>query len=154
MTTSMAAGSGQVEHLFIDTNVLIYLTDRSSSWHRQATEAVESARQRGDILTISRQIIREYLARLTRTHIELGRPPLTEIVENVRIFQRDFRLLEENDAVTTILLRLVETVPMGGRQVHDANIVATMQAHGIRRLLTNNGADFARFASFMTIIPL
>jgi predicted nucleic acid-binding protein len=29
--------------------------------------------------------------------------------------------------------------------VHDANIVATMLAHGERRLLTFNLADFARF---------
>ena len=34
---------------------------------------------------------------------------------------------------------------MGGRQIHDANIVAAMLAHGERRLLTFNTADFRRY---------
>ena len=36
-------------------------------------------------------------------------------------------------------------VQVGGRQIHDANIVATMLAHGERRLLTFNAADFRRY---------
>ena len=34
---------------------------------------------------------------------------------------------------------------MGGRQIHDANIVAIMLAHGERRLLTFNAADFRSY---------
>jgi hypothetical protein len=33
-----------------------------------------------------------------------------------------------------------------GRQVHDANIVATMRVFGLKNLLTHNPADFARFS--------
>jgi predicted nucleic acid-binding protein len=40
------------------------------------------------------------------------------------------------------------------RNHHDANIVATMQAHGIPKLLTHNIADFARFSSMTTLLPL
>jgi predicted nucleic acid-binding protein len=36
--------------------------------------------------------------------------------------------------------------------VHDANIVATMLAHGETRLLTFNGADFRRFASLIEVV--
>ena len=36
-------------------------------------------------------------------------------------------------------------VEVGGRQVHDANIVATMLAHGERRLLTLNARGFRRY---------
>ncbi len=41
---------------------------------------------------------------------------------------------------------------MGGKQVHDANIAATMLAHGITRLLTFNVADFQRFAGLIELI--
>jgi predicted nucleic acid-binding protein len=41
---------------------------------------------------------------------------------------------------------------VGGRQVHDANIVATMLAHGETRLLTFNEADFRRFSSVIEIV--
>ena len=41
-----------------------------------------------------------------------------------------------------------------GRQVHDANIVATMPDCGVRRLLTFNVMDFQRFALLIEIDPL
>jgi predicted nucleic acid-binding protein len=36
----------------------------------------------------------------------------------------------------------------------DANIVATMRAHGVQRLLTHNTDDFARYNHLITIVPL
>jgi hypothetical protein len=38
--------------------------------------------------------------------------------------------------VTETLIALCRAIPMGGKKIHDANIVATMLAHGTRRLLT------------------
>jgi predicted nucleic acid-binding protein len=52
------------------------------------------------------------------------------------------------------LLALSGQVNIGGKQVHDANIVATMQVYGIRQLLTHNTSDFVRFSSFITRVPL
>ncbi len=43
---------------------------------------------------------------------------------------------------------------MGGKQIHDANIVATMQVYNISHLFTLNIADFMRFSSFITLIEL
>ena len=40
----------------------------------------------------------------------------------------------------------------GGKQVHDANIVATMIAHGETRLLTFNESDFRRFGSLIEVV--
>jgi predicted nucleic acid-binding protein len=42
---------------------------------------------------------------------------------------------------------------VGGKQVHDANVVATMLTHGITRLLTFNTGDFSRFADIITLGP-
>jgi predicted nucleic acid-binding protein len=49
---------------------------------------------------------------------------------------------------------LIARIAVGGKQVHDANIVATMQAHGIRQLLTGNVADFNRFSALIRVLPL
>ncbi len=35
-----------------------------------------------------------------------------------------------------------------------ANIVATMQAYGIRHLLTHNTDDFKRFSGLITVLPI
>ena len=44
-----------------------------------------------------------------------------------------------------MLVILCRDVQVGGRQVHDANIVATMLARGEGRLLTFNDTDFPRY---------
>jgi predicted nucleic acid-binding protein len=40
-----------------------------------------------------------------------------------------------------------------GKQVHDARLVAMMEAHGITHILTLNGADFARYPGIVVIDP-
>ena len=47
--------------------------------------------------------------------------------------------------VTTQILREYLVVLTRGKNIHDANIVAVMLTHGVRRLATYNQADFQRF---------
>jgi predicted nucleic acid-binding protein len=49
-------------------------------------------------------------------------------------------------------VELCRAVAVAGRQVHDANIVATMLAHGETRLLTMNRSDFRRFDARIEIV--
>ena len=44
------------------------------------------------------------------------------------------------------------TVAVGGRQIHNANIVATMLAYGERKLLTLNAADFRRYEDRIELV--
>ncbi|MCP4284816.1 MAG: type II toxin-antitoxin system VapC family toxin, partial [Gammaproteobacteria bacterium] len=48
-------------------------------------------------------------------------------------------------------IQLMESFKTGGKQVHDANIVATMLAHNIPCLLTYNVKDFERFEKIIRI---
>lgn len=75
-------------------------------------------------------------------------------MENVKLFRTQFRVVEDSPLVLDNLLRILQTVTVAGKQIHDANIVATMQAYGIRQLLAHNTVDFARFARLITVIPL
>ena len=52
------------------------------------------------------------------------------------------------------LLHLLGVVAVAGAQIHDVSIVATMETHGIGRLLTHNVSDFARFVGQITVLPL
>lgn len=56
--------------------------------------------------------------------------------------------------MTGRLVDLMENVSIDGSLVHDANIVATMLAHGVDRLLTHNTGDFARFSHLITVLSL
>jgi hypothetical protein len=56
--------------------------------------------------------------------------------------------------VTARLLQLMEQIPIRGKQVHDANVVATMLAYDVHNLLTHNTADFARYRDLIAVLPL
>ncbi len=102
-------------------------------------------------LWISRQIVREYLAAVTRPQPSEPALSIAEASADVERFLTDFNVAEDGPEVTRALLQLLAQYPSGGRQVHDVNIVATMLAHGITRLLTFNEADFRRFDSVLAI---
>ena len=80
--------------------------------------------------------------------------PAAVVAADILYFQSTLRVAEDGPVVTSHLLTLLSTIAIGGKQVHDANIVATIQAYGIPKLLTHNTADFARFASVVTVLPL
>jgi predicted nucleic acid-binding protein len=42
---------------------------------------------------------------------------------------------------------------ISGVQVHDARIVAAMHVHGVKRIITFNTRDFARFADIEAVHP-
>ncbi|MDF5736951.1 MULTISPECIES: type II toxin-antitoxin system VapC family toxin [unclassified Nostoc] len=140
--------------VFIDTNILVYANLALSPFHVQATERLQAFAEQGIDLWISRQTLREYLAAMTKRGDLTGNIPITSLVADVRYFANYFRLVEDNLLVTERLLALMEEIPSGGKQVHDANIVATMLVYGIPQLLTHNTSDFARFSGLITVLPL
>lgn len=140
--------------VFLDTNILLRANVAEAPLHTEALAALKALRARGDALWISRQVLREFVAVLTRPQVFATPRPPAIIVERVRYFQSHFWVADDTSAVTERLLTLLQTIPMGGKQIHDANIVATMQAYGIGYLLTLNAADFNRFSSLITIVSL
>ena len=64
----------------------------------------------------------------------------------------NFDVLEDSAQVTDTLISLCREVSVSGRQIHDANIVATMLAHGERRLLTFNTTDFRRYGDRIELV--
>lgn len=146
--------SGGANPTFLDTNVLVYASIAQAPQHVAALTAIQIQEQAGVELWISRQILREYLAVLSRPQSFTPPIPASTLTTQVQVFEGRFRIAEDNAQVTSNLLTLVNQIPVGGGQIHDANIVATMQAYNISYLLTHNTADFDRFAGLITILPL
>lgn len=106
-------------------------------------------------LCTSGQILREYLAVATRPAGKNG-PGLNlpDALGNVHAIRERTTLLSEDSKVADRLLALLADVECRGRQVHDANVVATMLVHGIGTVVTRNPGDFARFERHVTVIRL
>jgi predicted nucleic acid-binding protein len=139
------------ESVFVDTNVLVYATQAASAHHAAALALLRSPEAAGIPLWISDQVLREFLAVVTRPQPAVPTMPMALAIEQVKFFSQRFWIAVEGPAVRTQLLALLSTYPTAGRQVHDANIVATMLANSIKHLLTFNGSDFRRFASLISV---
>ena len=139
------------EPRFIDTNVLVYANWRRSRHHAVAVTLLGRMEATVAPLWINGQMMREYLAAVTRPQGTLSALPMSVAIDQVRFFAQRFWLAEDGPQVREQLLQLLTTHPVAGKQVHDANIVATMLVHGVTRLLTFNVGDFRRFDGLITI---
>jgi predicted nucleic acid-binding protein len=96
-------------------------------------------------VSISGQVCREFLVVLTRQPVEGRAFTVDEALVALETWRSGCTVLEEDDAVLIELLALVRRHDVKGKQVHDADIVATMRANGLSRLATFNATDFTRF---------
>lgn len=141
------------ETIFIDTNILVYATDDESPFHAKSFARLKQLMTDEIDLAISPQIVREYLVVLTR-----GLPPddpaRYAALHNVKTYLEAFTLLDENKESVARLQIIMENCAVGGKQIHDANIVAVMQSHGVKRLLTYNLDDFKKYDQWIEILGL
>ena len=79
---------------------------------------------------------------------------MADALEDIRRLLLSFEILEDGPQVTEALAALCQEVSIAGKQVHDANIAATMIAHGERRLLTFNARDFRRYGDRLELVDV
>jgi predicted nucleic acid-binding protein len=135
----------------VDTNVLVHSSVTASPDHARARAALARLRSHESV-AVTRQILREFLSVTTRPQPWAVAATLAEATQNTDGFLRRFAVLEDGPRVWDELMSLTRSFAFGGKQIHDANIVATMLAHGETRLLTFNGADFRRFGSLIEVV--
>lgn len=136
----------------VDSNILLSATDPSRTDHEAALTLL--TRDPRD-LVITPQVLREYLAVSTRAVDAngLGLDPSTAVA-NAEAVSSSLRLVPEDANTAVRLLVLVQDGRAAGRQVHDANIVATALAHGASTIITSDTRHFARFADLIEVESL
>ena len=140
----MAPTAGDV--LFVDTNVLLTATDALRPSHREAQRLLAESGVRGVHLATSGQVLREYLVVATRPSEANGLGLSVEhAVQNRDEFRRRLHFCDENEDVSLRLRQAAVAHGLRGRRLHDANIAATMLAHRIRFLVTEDGSAFDTF---------
>ena len=140
--------------MFVDTNVLLKARFFEAPDHEVARASLERAFRGPEPIRISRQVLREYLAVVTRPQTWLVPIPREDALDDVERLIATYEILEDGPVVTDWLVSLCREVSVGGRQIHDANIVATMLAYGERSLLTFNPADFRRYGNRIELVSI
>ncbi len=140
--------------MFLDTNVLVRARFEAAPSHTIARQRMQEAGESGEALRISRQVLREYLATVTRPQPWSPSTNMDTALAHIAMLEAAFEMLEDGPRVTEMLATLCRQVPVGGKQIHDANIAAIMLVHGERRLLTFNAQDFRRYGDRIELIGM
>jgi len=140
--------------IFVDTNVLVYSTRPFAARHAAATAAVARLAAAGAILWISPQILREYLAVVTRPQATAPGLPMATALNDV---QRCCPASSRRYSHRGLGARRRDG-PKGCRP-SDRRHLAVLRQRGtpcgtVHRRLTFNGADFQRFAPLIEIDAL
>jgi predicted nucleic acid-binding protein len=145
---------GEGSRVMVDTNILIYANSANVQFNKEARKTLLKLLQNNYVLCISRQIIREFLVYATRYNFENEKVDSKIIINRIFENLEQYHIVNENDKVTYNLKHLIDDYNLSGKKIHDANIVATMQAYNITKLLTHNIKDFERFNNIIEIIQL
>ena len=123
--------------VFLDTNILLRMILTQMNQHAEVDALVKRTIREGAELWISGQVIREFIVQAT--HPRTLAEPLTieQVVHEIEAMKPLFQITDETAGVRDKLLELLQQYPTQGKQVHDANIVATMLAYEIDTLLTS-----------------
>jgi predicted nucleic acid-binding protein len=141
-----------VAKAFVDTNILLRSIFVEMDRHEEADELIKQMVNDDTELWISGQVIREFIVQSTHPRT-LDEPLIIEEVEvEIKKIKRFYQIADETATVRDTLIDLLKTYPTQGKQVHDANLIATMIANDIDALLTLNIKDFKRFSDRIKLI--
>jgi len=101
--------------VFVDTNVLVYASRPSAPQHMVARQALGRLEAAGGPLWISLQVLREYLAVVTRPQATAPALPMVEAIADVRSFQAAFGIAEHSPVMFERLLQLLDAHSGAGK---------------------------------------
>lgn len=132
--------------ILADTNVLLRRTQPDHPGHVSAVESVARLLAAGEPVCFTLQNISEFWNVATRPLANNGLGfSVALVLAEVDKIERFLTVLPDSQAVYPEWKQLVVRHGVLGSKVHDARLVATMNIHGIRRILTFNTEDFTRY---------
>ena len=140
---------------FVDTNVLIYASNRSSPRHPASLRYIEELRRGRSPWFLSWPVVFEYLRVVT--HAAVFDTPLSQaeglaFIDACTSASSCF-LLVASDRHRAVLDTVVEQDgPVAGNLWHDAHSVTLMREHGVVEIATYD-RDFCRFDGIRVVEP-
>ncbi len=139
-----------VEHLLVDTGVLISAVDIARSNHDVCRHLIE----RHPALSLCAQSCREFLAVSIRPVAANGLGMSCEhACANLETLRGRIVTLPEEKPLLSVLLDVIRSHQLVGRSIHDAGIVAAVIAHQLGGLVTTDAQIFSRYPGMRVITP-
>ena len=140
----------------VDTNILIYASDRSCPEYKPCKDLLESWRSQSSPWYITWGIIYEFLRVVT--HPRVFKKPWNvqgawRFIEGL-LASSGLNILVETYQHPRVFQQILEEVgPIAGNLIFDLHIAALMREHGIEAIYTRD-TDFYRFPFVRVIDPL
>jgi predicted nucleic acid-binding protein len=140
--------------VLLDSNILLRWLEPDVPDQVEVAAALDRLRQLKAILCYTSQNLGEFWNTLTRPADRNGYGLNPEEANRRAIaIESRLQLLGDSLAVHQEWRRLLVDYRISGVQVHDARLVAAMNVHGVKRILTFNTRDFARFDNIEALHP-
>jgi predicted nucleic acid-binding protein len=138
----------------LDSNILIRWVQPADPDYAIVESALDALARDGAILCYTSQNLAEFWNACTRPIARNGYGLSSqETDQRARLFEARLRLLPDGPSIHQEWRRLIVTHSVSGVQVYDARLVAAMRVHGVKRILTSNEKDFARYADIEAVNP-
>ena len=140
--------------VLVDTNVLLRTQFDKRIHIKNASRALAKLRADGKHLATSTQNLAEFWNTSTRPEDANGYGLSIEETEaRFHYFERSLTIVPEPRQSFVYWKALLKKYEIRGKQVHDARLVAVMQAFKVPAILTFNIRHFARFAEIEALHP-
>jgi predicted nucleic acid-binding protein len=142
------------DRYLVDSNILLRILQPEDPSFPVVTAAVRKLLRERSVPCYTSQNLGEFWNVLTRPARQNGFGlSIEEAHIRAEEIESEFQLLPDSRAAHEEWRRLLVDYRISGVQVHDARLVASMHIHGIKRILTFNTRDFARFTDIDAVHP-
>jgi|SRR5579862_15725 len=132
--------------ILVDTNILLRAIQNENPLCSVARMALKTLHRQNYQLCLTPQNVREFWNVCTRPTDHNGLGISVQGTErHTRFLERYFTVLPDSILTYSTWRQLVAAHNVLGVKVHDAWLVAAMKSHGVKRILTFNANDFARY---------
>ncbi|MGA3098856.1 MAG: PIN domain-containing protein [Bryobacteraceae bacterium] len=144
-----------VEPGVLDANILAYAVNADAPRHAVSRGLLEAARDPSIALYVTSQILCEFYSVITnprRVAVATSPTEALRILSAMLAFP-GLHVLPAPARTVVGWMELLRRHPVTGGDVFDLQIVATMQANGVRRIYTFNANDFEAFPELTVVTP-
>ena len=139
--------------VFVDTNILLRSVQPSDPSHDMAVRATAALIDAGEVLIVTPQVIAEFWYAATRSREKNGLAmPFDKARQELNHLEGFFTVIGESPEVYREWKNLVTLYGVSGVHAHDARLVAAMKVYGIKRILTFDVDDFARYKDIIEVL--
>ena len=137
----------------IDTNILVYASDKNSIFYSKSRKTIEEIAKGKIFGVITPQNILEYISVVTSKKRLSKSVEIDSAIKAIEGFiESGIDIVYPTKESTQLALKFAEKTGISGRKIFDFYLAATLIENDIKFLITANSSDFEKFGGPIRVI--